>query len=127
VRSHAIYWGYGRRCNWRHRTSLLSGVHGRNRRVCARRHGHALCRLPSRQDGIELPSLEESREEELLRVEDAMRTPATPPLRAEKTIEQVRGDIENSEQEWLLIYDRTRGWLLARKADVLEKGANAPP
>ena len=83
--------------------------------------------LLSRQDGIELPSLEESREEELLRVEDAMRTPATPPLRAEKTIEQVRGDIENSQQEWLLIYDRTRGWLLARKADVLEKGANAPP
>jgi len=80
----------------------------------------------SRQDGLELPSLEEEREEESLHVEDAMHPPAAPALRAEKTIEQVRSDIEKSQQEWLLIYDRTRGWRLARRAELLEKAAKVP-
>ncbi len=83
--------------------------------------------LLSRQDGLELPSLEEEREEESLHVEDAMHPAASPPLRAEKTIEQVRPDIEKSQQEWLLIYDRTRGWLLARKTEILQNAANVPP
>jgi len=81
--------------------------------------------LLSRQDGLELPSLEEEREEESLHVEDAMRPFGAAPLRAEKTVEQVRGEIEASPQEWLLIYDRTRGWLLARKEDLLQKAAHA--
>ncbi|HTZ74584.1 MAG TPA: chloride channel protein [Candidatus Aquilonibacter sp.] len=82
--------------------------------------------LLSRQDGLELPSLEEEREEESLHVEDAMHPPAAAALRAEKTIEQVRVDIEKSQQEWLLIYDRTRGWRLARRAELLEKAATMP-
>lgn len=82
--------------------------------------------LLSRQDGLELPSLEEEREEETLRVEDAMHPAATPPLRAEKTFGQVRTDIEKAQQEWLLIYDRTRGWLLARKSELLQNAANMP-
>jgi CIC family chloride channel protein len=83
--------------------------------------------LLSRQDGLDLPSLEEEREEETLHVEDAMRPPVAAPLRAEKTIEQVRPEIENSNQEWLLVYDRSRGWQLARRTDLLEKAAAAPP
>jgi CIC family chloride channel protein len=82
--------------------------------------------LLSRQDGLELPSLEEEREEESLRVEDAMHASPAPPLRAESTIEQARPEIEESKQEWLLIYDRSRGWTLARKADVLQKAATVP-
>jgi chloride channel protein, CIC family len=82
--------------------------------------------LLSRQDGLELPSLEEEREEESLRVEDAMHPAAVPPLRAEKTLAQVRPEIEKAQQEWLLIYDRTRGWLLARKSELLQNVANTP-
>lgn len=82
--------------------------------------------LLSRQDGLELPSLEEEREEESLRVEDAMHASPAPPLRAETTIEQARPEIEANKQEWLLVYDRSLGWLLARKADVLEKAATLP-
>jgi CIC family chloride channel protein len=82
--------------------------------------------LLSRQDGLELPSLEEEREEASLRVEDAMRPAADSPLRAEKTIEQARPEIEKSKQEWLLIYDRSRGWLLAHRPELLEKAASAP-
>jgi CIC family chloride channel protein len=83
--------------------------------------------LLSRQDGLELPSLEEEREEASLRVEDAMHPPGDPPLRAEKTVEQARAEIEKSKQEWLLIYDRSRGWLLAHRPELLEKAATAEP
>jgi chloride channel protein, CIC family len=79
----------------------------------------------SRQDGLELPSLEEEREEESLRVEDAMCPAPAAPLRAEKTLEQVRPEIEKAPQEWLLIYDRNRGWFLARKTELLPKAAVA--
>ena len=82
--------------------------------------------LLSRQDGLELPSLEEEREEGALRVEDAMHAIPEPPLRAERTIEQARPEIEESKQEWLLIYDKSRGWLLARKADVLKRADSLP-
>jgi chloride channel protein, CIC family len=83
--------------------------------------------LLSRQDGLELPSLEEEREEESLHVEDAMRPPSGAPLRAEKTVEEVRAEIEASPEEWLLIFDRTNGWLLARKSDLVEKLQHAEP
>lgn len=83
--------------------------------------------LLSRQDGLELPSLEEEREEESLHVEDAMRPITFPPLRAEKTIEEIRPEVEKTDQEWLLIYDRTHGWLMARRPELLEKLSSAQP
>ena len=82
--------------------------------------------LLSRQDGLELPSLEEEREGESLRVEDAMRPAASSRLRAEKTIDQVRPEIEASTQEWFLIYDKIHGWLIAHRPELLEKMANSP-
>jgi chloride channel protein, CIC family len=83
--------------------------------------------LLSRQDGLELPSLEEEREEETLHVEDAMHPAGALPLRAEETIEQVRPEIEKSQQEWLLIYDGSNGWLLAQRPELLEKVDKASP
>jgi len=40
----------------------------------------------ARQDGIDLPSMEELREGHALRVEDAMRAPVTPVLSADDTV-----------------------------------------
>ena len=48
----------------------------------------AIFDLLTRQDGLELPSMEEQREEGILRVEDAMRTVEGPVLEAEETLDQ---------------------------------------
>ena len=56
-----------------------------------------------------------------------MRPITFPPLRAEKTIEEIRPEVEKTDQEWLLIYDRTHGWLMARRPELLEKLSSAQP
>ena len=48
----------------------------------------AIFDLLTRQDGLELPSMEEQREEDILRVEDAMRPVEGPVLDAEETLDQ---------------------------------------
>jgi CIC family chloride channel protein len=83
--------------------------------------------LLSRQDGLELPSLEEVREESALRVEDAMRPPGALVLQAEKTIAQIRPDVEASTEEWLLIYQKGRGWFLVHRPEFLDELAAAAP
>src|SRR5581483_8858479 len=62
--------------------------------------------LLSKQDGLDLPSLEEVREEEPLRVEDAMRAAVAPPVRTDRTMGQVHEEIERSAQEWVLLLDK---------------------
>jgi CIC family chloride channel protein len=65
----------------------------------------------SRQDGLELPSMEEQREESILRVEDAMRPPAKIVLDAWDTIEKASklADQEPSD-DILLVRLRPSGW-----------------
>jgi chloride channel protein, CIC family len=58
--------------------------------------------LLSRQDGIELPSIEEQREETLLRVEDAMHAPDAPVLSRS----------ESSQEAYLKIADRSEKYFL---------------
>jgi CIC family chloride channel protein len=82
--------------------------------------------LLSKQDGLELPSLEEVREEEPIRVESAMHSAGAPPLRADKSVTQTLADLEKNTQEWLLIYDKESGWHLVRRAEFLEKISSAP-
>lgn len=48
----------------------------------------AIFDILTRQDGLDLPSMEEQREEGILRVEDAMRPVTDPVLKAEETLEQ---------------------------------------
>jgi len=81
--------------------------------------------LLSKQDGLDLPSLEEVREEEPLRVEDAMRAAVAPPVRTDRTMGQVHEEIERSAQEWVLLLDKRSGWHLMRKAELQEKIAAA--
>jgi CIC family chloride channel protein len=64
----------------------------------------------TRQDGMELPSMEEQREESILRVEDAMRTPSCPVLDADDTIERVQKAFERCTEEILLVRLRPQGW-----------------
>ncbi|MGH9430250.1 MAG: chloride channel protein [Terriglobia bacterium] len=66
--------------------------------------------LLSRQDGMDLPSMEEQREESPLRVEDAMRPAPDPVLRGEETFAEAFRKIVNLPEQHFLINQGNRGW-----------------
>lgn len=59
--------------------------------------------LLSREDGLDLPSLEEEREVPLLRVEDAMRPPVGQTLTGDLTVGEAQKRIQGSAQEYFLV------------------------
>lgn len=82
----------------------------------------------SRQDGLELPSMEEQREESVLHVEDAMEAPTDPVLNAEDTVERAARVSAQATHEALLVRIRPSGWSTITKADLktlLEAGKGA--
>ena len=64
----------------------------------------------TRQDGLELPSLEEQREEAVLRVEDAMHPPAGPVLDAAETVEHAYRRVQQSPDGTFLVRLSPAGW-----------------
>jgi CIC family chloride channel protein len=64
----------------------------------------------TRQDGVELPSMEEQREEGILRVEDAMRPASGPVLSPEETVEHALLEAESAGAESLLVRLSPSGW-----------------
>ena len=76
----------------------------------------ALFDLLAKQDGLELPSMEEQREQIVLRVEDAMRKPDLPPLQASDTLARALEIAQASAEEVLLVRFPTGRWAeIARK------------
>jgi chloride channel protein, CIC family len=72
--------------------------------------------LLAKQDNLELPSMEEQREQIVLRVEDAMRKPDLPPLQASDTLARALEIAETSTEEVLLVRFPTGRWAgIARK------------
>jgi CIC family chloride channel protein len=63
----------------------------------------ALFDLLSRQDGVELPSIEEQREETLLRVEDAMRAVESPVLSRSESFREALQKIGNRPEQFFLV------------------------
>ena len=74
--------------------------------------------LLTRQDGLELPSLEEQREEAILRVEDAMQPPAGHVLDAEGTVESAYQNTQNSKDGMFLVRHSPSGWSSVTKAAI---------
>jgi chloride channel protein, CIC family len=64
----------------------------------------------TRQDGLDLPSLEEQREEPVLRVEDAMRPPPTPVLDSQETVGEANQSLQQSKAKVLLVRLSPTGW-----------------
>lgn len=64
----------------------------------------------TRQDGLELPSMEEQREEGILRVEDAMRAAPVPVLDAEEPLERAWQQLNETSPEALLVRLNPTGW-----------------
>lgn len=82
----------------------------------------------SRMEGIELPSLEEQREESILRVEDAMETPGDPVLNGDDTVEHAARAAAQARRDTLLVRMNPSGWSSIGKAEIkalLDAGKSA--
>ncbi len=76
--------------------------------------------LLTRQDGLVLPSLEEQREETVLRVEDAMKPLTSPLLDSEDTVDEALRRTQASKENVFLVEMSPSGWnTIAR--DVLTR------
>ena len=68
----------------------------------------------ARQDGIDLPSMEELRESHALQVEDAMRSPVTPVLSGDDTVTEALARLEartdGAAEEFFLVSFPTGRW-----------------
>ena len=79
--------------------------------------------LLSRQDGLDLPSLEEERELPLLRVEDAMRPAVGQVLTGNMTVAEAQQHVQGSAQEFFLVAmgnDTWSGVLRPRLTEMAE-------
>ena len=81
--------------------------------------------LLSRQDGLELPSLEEEREVPLLRVEDAMRPPVGQTLRGDMTLREAQERVQGSSQEFFVVGLGGEEWAGISRATLLDLIANS--
>jgi CIC family chloride channel protein len=79
--------------------------------------------LLAQQDGMTLPSMEERREQQILRVEDAMQ-PAGITLEADDFLADALGRTKSAAQEYFLV--RHRGSWMALAKGELEKHAGQP-
>ena len=71
--------------------------------------------LLTRQDGLELPSMEELREEDILQVEDAMLPLDGPVLSAEDTVDKALQQIDGCRHDDVLVQLSPTGWSTVTK------------
>jgi chloride channel protein, CIC family len=80
----------------------------------------------AKQDDMELPSMEEQREQIVLRVEDAFRQPNFPPLQASDTLARAMEVAEVSPEDCLLVRFPTGRWASITRKDLPEIVAKYP-
>ncbi|HXE05460.1 MAG TPA: chloride channel protein [Bryobacteraceae bacterium] len=80
----------------------------------------------SRQDGLDLPSMEEQREENILRVEDAMQPPIAPVFDSDELVNWISQLSESELPEIALVRLESSGWcsLTREEMKVLQNGRN---
>lgn len=84
--------------------------------------------LLSRQDGVDLPSMEEQREESILRVEDAMRPHVSPVFDANDTLEKALGAVQKSPTSGVMVRLPENEWAclsLAHATALVKEGKSA--
>ena len=79
--------------------------------------------LLSRQDGLDLPSLEEERELPLLRVEDAMRPPLGQILTGKMTLKEAQEHVQGSAQDFFVVGMRDEDWSGISRSNLIEMTA----
>ncbi len=80
--------------------------------------------LLSRQDGLDLPSLEEERELPLLRVEDAMRPPLGQILTGKMTLKEAQEHVQGSAQEFFVVGMGGDDWSGISRTNLMEMSVN---
>jgi CIC family chloride channel protein len=83
----------------------------------------ALFDMLTRQDGLELPSMEEQREEGVLHVEDAMQRVQGPVLDAERTLNEAMREVDHTELRHLLVRMSPSGWSTVSKDELFSMAA----
>jgi chloride channel protein, CIC family len=78
--------------------------------------------LLTRQDGLILPSLEEEREQTVLRVEDAMSPAPAPVLQSDDSVGQALSRIKNSSEGAFLVRTLPSGWGVVTR-ELLDRAA----
>lgn len=78
----------------------------------------AIFDLLTRQDGLELPSMEEQREQSILRVEDAMRASSDPVLDSDISLQRAFAQLNGSSAEHLLVRMNPSGWSFISRSDL---------
>jgi chloride channel protein, CIC family len=87
--------------------------------LISRKYQHTpLFDLLARQDGVDLPSMEEEREESTLRVEDAMRPIPSAVLRGEETLADALHRVEAAPGHYFLVNQGIRGWGLVTREQL---------
>jgi CIC family chloride channel protein len=86
----------------------------------------ALFDILAKQDNMELPSMEEQREQIVLRVEDAFRKADFPPLQAGDTLARALEIAETSMEEVLLVRFPTGRWAGIARKDLPAMAASHP-
>ncbi|MGH9525000.1 MAG: chloride channel protein [Terriglobales bacterium] len=74
--------------------------------------------LLTRQDGLDLPSMEEQREAAVLRLEDAMRPPPSRVLYDDLTVNESMRIARDATDAYLLVRRSPVGWSLVKKDDI---------
>ena len=82
--------------------------------------------LLSRQDGLDLPSMEERRETAAVRVEDAMRIYRNPVLNIEDPVKVALTQGESSAEAFLLVEDGTGRWRGINRDELSGRAAQLP-
>jgi len=84
----------------------------------------------TRQDGLDLPSMEEQREESVLRVEDAMLPPPSPVLNADDLLERASHLLDGDSRDVALVRLNPTGWGTITKNEIetmIKEGKNNLP
>jgi len=85
----------------------------------------AIFDLLTRQDGLELPSMEEQREEDILHVEDAMQPVQGSVLDAELSLEEALRALDHTESEHLLVKVSSNSWGVVTKEQLLQAASGS--
>jgi len=72
----------------------------------------------TRQDGLDLPSMEEQREEDILRVEDAMRPATSALLDAQEAVDHVFKRLDEKSPDVLLVRLNPTGWSSVTRKEI---------
>jgi len=94
--------------------------------VSRRLQSVSLFDLLARQDDLELPSMEEQREQVALRVEDAMRKADAPPLQLSDTLARAMELADELKDDWLLVRLPAGRWGRIAKENLQQLAAQRP-